>query len=86
MPTLRLPRVLGSAARAGLSHQVEGASLATALDDLFAREPALRPHLLDESGEIRPHVLIFVDGSRAALGDDVGPDSEVRVLQAASGG
>ena len=86
MPTVRLPRVLGSAARAGLTHEVEGTTLAAALNRLFAREPALRPHLLDESGEIRPHVLIFVDGRRSALGDALGPDSEVRVLQAASGG
>jgi hypothetical protein len=86
MATVKLPRVLHPASRGGLSHEVEGSSLGAALDHLFAMEPALRPHLLDEKGEIRSHVLIFVDGRRAVLRDEVGDHSEIRVLQAASGG
>lgn len=86
MPIVKLPRVLDSASRSGLRHEVEGSSLNAVLDDLFSNEPALRAHLLDESGKIRSHVLIFIDGRRAGLSDEVGEDSEVRVLQAASGG
>jgi hypothetical protein len=56
------------------------------LENLFAEEPGLRNHLLDDAGGIRPHVLIFVDAMRADLATPVGPGSQVQVLQAVSGG
>ncbi len=86
MAQVRLPRVLEPAARNGLKHEIEGGTLIEVLDRLFAREPALKGHLLDEQGSIRHHVLIFVDGTRADLQAAVGTSSEVRVLQAVSGG
>jgi hypothetical protein len=84
--TVKLPRVLTHAVTTGARHQAEGATLAEVLENLFAEEPGLRNHLLDESGAIRPHVLIFVDSSRAELATPVGPGSQVQVLQAVSGG
>lgn len=46
--------------------------------------------MLDEHGRLRKHVVVFVDGTmvadRVALTDAVGPDSEVFVMQALSGG
>ncbi len=86
MASLRLPRLLAGAAKGGLRQTVSGADVSEALADLHDREPALRPHILDESGEIRPHVLIFVDGRRAGLDTPVGSDSQLQVLQAVSGG
>jgi len=86
MAQLRLPRVLEPATRNGLKQEVAGTNLAEALGQLFAREPALRAHLLDEDGSIRHHVLIFVDGTRAGLSAAVKATSEIRVLQAVSGG
>jgi hypothetical protein len=56
------------------------------LESLFAEEPGLRNHLLDDAGAIRPHVLIFVDAMKADLATPVGPGSQVQVLQAVSGG
>ncbi len=70
----------------GQLHDVDGRSVSEAMDDLFEREPGLRNHIVDESGAIRPHVSIFVDGVQADLGTDVGDDSEIRVLHAVSGG
>ena len=84
--TVKLPRVLTHAVTTGARHQVEGGTLGEVLESLFATEPGLRNHLLDESGAIRPHVLIFVDAVRADLGTPVRPDSHVQVLQAVSGG
>lgn len=86
MATVRLPRLLEGAARGKLRHDVPVGTLGEALDGLFSSEPALRPHLLDEAGAIRPHVLIFVDGKRSDLKTTVTADSEVIVLQAVSGG
>ena len=86
MATIILPRLLGQATRNGLRQEVEGADLASALEGLFAREPSLKTHLLDETGSIRQHVLIFVNGRRAQLGSAIEPSSKIRILQAVSGG
>lgn len=84
--TVRLPRILTQSVTTGLRHEVEGQSLGEVLDSLFAGEPGLRNHLLDESGRIRPHVLIFVDAVRADLDTPVAAHAEIQVLQAVSGG
>jgi hypothetical protein len=84
--TVKLPRVLTHAMTTGARHQAEGDTLAEVLESLFVAEPGLRNHLLDESGGIRPHVLIFVDATRADLTTSVSPGSQVQVLQAVSGG
>jgi len=84
--TVRIPRVLSQAVTSGVRHEAEGETLAAVLENLFSREPGLENHLLDEEGRIRPHVLIFVDATRADLETPVGPASEIQVLQAVSGG
>jgi sulfur-carrier protein len=84
--TVKLPRVLTHAITTGARHQAEGDTLGEVLESLFAEEPGLRNHLLDDAGGIRPHVLIFVDATRADLATPVGPSSQVQVLQAVSGG
>lgn len=86
MAQIKLPRLLEAAAKRGLRQAVAGSTVANALEDLFSAEPALRPHLLDEVGRIRPHVLVFVDGKRADLESEVAENSELIVLQAVSGG
>jgi molybdopterin converting factor small subunit len=84
--TVKLPRVLTHAVTTGARHQADGDTLGEVLESLFADEPGLRNHLLDETGAIRPHVLIFVDATRADLATPVGTGSQVQVLQAVSGG
>lgn len=84
--SLRLPRLLTDSVKIGLVHEVTGSTLQEALDELFRVEPGVRSHLLDERGVIRPHVSVFVDGAQASLDSQVGPSSEIRVLQAVSGG
>lgn len=86
MSTLRLPRLLSETVRVAPVHDVSGATVQDALDDLLARVPGLRGHILDETAAIRPHVSVFVDGEQAELATEVGPTSEIRVLQAVSGG
>ena len=84
--TLRLPRVLTPAVKKGLVHNVRGVSVGDALDDLFAAEPGLRGHILDDEGRVRPHVLIFVNQVRAELATPIPDGAEIQVLQAVSGG
>ncbi|HET7160363.1 MAG TPA: MoaD/ThiS family protein [Burkholderiales bacterium] len=70
--------------------EVEGHTVAQALETVFANTPQLREYVLDDQGHVRKHVHIYVDGQRIAdrerLTDGVEPGSEIFVLQALSGG
>jgi len=69
---------------------VAGTTLGEALGVVFADHPALRGYVLDDQGALRRHVAVFVDGRPAAdrtgLTDAVGPDDEIYIFQALSGG
>ena len=72
------------------SCEARGDTVRLVLEDVFHANPGLRGYVLDDQGNLRPHVTIFVDGvrvkDRSGLSDPVGPRSEVFVLQALSGG
>jgi molybdopterin converting factor small subunit len=62
-------------------------TLAEALAAAFARNPRLRGYVLDDQGELRPNVAVFVDGRRSLdVHQALQADSQVFVLQALSGG
>ena len=69
---------------------VAGATVREALDAVFQENPRLRGYILDEQGALRQHMVIYVDGTpildRKRLGDPVGPEGQVFVMQALSGG
>ena len=65
---------------------VSGATVAAALDAVFNAQPQARGYVLDEQGELRKHVFVFLDGRRAGLADAVRADSAIHVLQALTGG
>jgi len=70
--------------------RVEAATVRAALEASFAEIPKLRDYVLEDQGQLRKHVLIFIDGQqisdREKLSDAVGPDAEIYVVQALSGG
>ncbi len=68
------------------SQEVAGTTVREALDGAFAANPRLRGYIVDDQGRLRQHVVVFVDGERAALDAAVGTASEVVVMQALSGG
>lgn len=72
------------------SSQTDGHTVGEALGDFFRKHPQARSYVLDDQGAVRKHVVIFVDGlqiqDRRGLGDAVGPNAEVYVMQALSGG
>ena len=84
--SVTLPRMLSETVNTEPVHDVEGATVAEALDNLFARLPGLRGHILEETGAVRSHVSVFVDGEQADLSTQVGDGSELRILHAVSGG
>jgi molybdopterin synthase sulfur carrier subunit len=69
---------------------VAGATVKDVLAEVFADRPALRGYVLDDQGAVRRHVAVYVNGrpiaDRALLSDPVGPQDEVAVFQALSGG
>lgn len=70
--------------------QVAGGTVKEVLDGAFALYPRAMGYVLDERGELRPHMVIFVDGrpvqDRRSLADPVPGNGEVFVMQALSGG
>ncbi len=89
MPVVEFTRNLASQTAAP-SCKVDGATVAQALDAVFAMHPLLRRYILDDQGAVRTHVVVFCDGAavtdRVRLTDPVRPDSEIFVMQALSGG
>ncbi len=69
---------------------VDGRTTREALDAAFALYPGCRGYVLDEHGEMRAHMVVFVDGQaisdRHGLSDAVNENSEVFIMQALSGG
>ena len=56
--------------------KAEGATLREVLDAAFATNPPARGYVLDDRGELRHHMVVFIDGEmlrdRAGLSDPVG--------------
>jgi molybdopterin synthase sulfur carrier subunit len=69
---------------------IASGTLGSALDDLATRHPQLERRLRDERGQLRPHVLLFVDGIGVRGGTPmetpVMEGAEVFVAPAVSGG
>jgi len=70
--------------------EVEAATVADALEAVFRSNPRLRGYILDDQGEVRKHVAVFVNGrliaDRIRLTDAVPTGGEIFVMQALSGG
>ena len=64
-----------------------GATVDEVLRDLDARHPGLRFRVVDEQGRLRTHMRVYVNQEMTRdLATVVGPDDEVALLQALSGG
>jgi molybdopterin converting factor small subunit len=65
----------------------EGRTLRDMMADLDRRYPGIRFRMVDEQGEVRPHMRIFVNREQADdLGLPLSESDEVHILQALSGG
>jgi len=67
-----------------------GRTVREVLEGVFAGNSRLRGYVLDDQGALRKHMNVFIDGAMAAdrryLSDPVGPEAQVYVMQALSGG
>jgi molybdopterin converting factor small subunit len=85
--TVLIPSQLRSYTAGAATVESAGASLAEVLADLDRRFPGLRFRVVDEQDRIRPHVKFFVSGALArTIAAPVGPEDEVMIVGALSGG
>jgi sulfur-carrier protein len=91
MTAARVPRVIltGSICQhaGGLSEiEVAGGTAGAVIQALEKTYPALRGWVVDEQGTLRRHVKLFHGGVAVALGAPLGPDDELLIIAAISGG
>lgn len=60
MTVLRIPTPLRAYTGGQSEVNVSGATIAEALTDLTTQFPAIKPHLFNEGGDLRPFVNLFV--------------------------
>ncbi|MFO0679212.1 MAG: MoaD/ThiS family protein [Polyangiaceae bacterium] len=69
---------------------VEAGTVRAALEAYFLLHPGVRSYVFDEQGNVRRHVVVFVDGRQAdavsGYAEAVEATTEVFVMQALSGG
>jgi sulfur-carrier protein len=85
-----LPSLLAGVIATPRTLTVEAETLGEALDRAFAQAPPLRSHMYDESGQLRPHVLCFLNEVNSRWLDDLNHPLQdgdcITILQAVSGG
>jgi molybdopterin converting factor small subunit len=60
MPILRIPTPLRSYVNGQTEVNIQGDTVGQALDDLVKNYPALKSHLFNGDGELRPFVNLFL--------------------------
>jgi len=60
MPTLRIPTPLRTYTNGQSEIAVQGSTVSAAIDDLVSNYPALKTHLLNDAGQLRPFVNLFL--------------------------
>lgn len=87
---VRLPTVLRAQAGGQSTVEVEGSNVRQVLDSLVAAHPGLATNILDDSGELRKFVNVYVDDEDIRFLDKldtpVADGDEVAILPAVAGG
>ncbi len=87
--TLELPSLL-TAVAGRHRFDLTGRTIREALEAAFAEAPALRHHLLQDSGELRPHILCILNDAclprRDVMTTELRDGDGILIHQAISGG
>jgi molybdopterin synthase sulfur carrier subunit len=90
MPQFRIPGPLRRLSDGQNTVDVQASDLATAIDALDARYPGFRDRLLDESGELRQFVNVYLNDEDVRLGAGlaakVQEKDEISIVPAVAGG
>jgi molybdopterin synthase sulfur carrier subunit len=72
---------------AGVSeHRAAGDTVSELLQALEREQTALEGWILDERGQIRQHINVFVNGEQAQADSAVSEEDKIEILPAISGG
>lgn len=87
---VRLPTVLRAQADGQTTVEIQGSTVREVLQDLVATYPGLGANILDESGDLRRFVNVYVDDEDIRFMDkldtSVASGDEVAILPAVAGG
>jgi len=61
MPTLRIPTPLRTYTGGESEISLQGETIEQAMNDLIEQHPAIKPHLFNDGGSLRPFVNLFLD-------------------------
>ncbi len=90
MPRFRIPGPLRRLSDGETTVAVEGNDLASAIKALDARYPGFKDRLLDENGDLRQFVNIYLNDEDVRLGsglsEKVGEKDEISIVPAVAGG
>jgi sulfur-carrier protein len=90
MAQFRIPGPLRRLSDGQTTVDVEAVDLATAIDALDARYPGFKDRLLDEKGELRQFVNVYLNDEDVRLGAGLGAKvqakDEISIVPAVAGG
>lgn len=86
MAVIRLRAPLSELAGGRRELELDGATVAEVLRALENEHPDVKGWILDERGNIREHINVFVNKEYGREETALGPDDRVHVLPAISGG
>ena len=88
--SVRVPTILRPYTQGASAVSVEGATLSEVLDSLDASYPGIKGRVLDESGELRRFVNVYVDNNDVRFDDGlqtaIKDGGEVSIIPAVAGG
>ena len=83
---IRLRGPLKKLASGQAEHELSAGTVGELLRLLEREQPALAGWVLDERGQIRRHINVFVNAEQAGVGDPIADGDRIDVLPAISGG
>ncbi|MEA2628827.1 MAG: sulfur-carrier protein [Chloroflexota bacterium] len=90
MPQFRIPGPLRRLSEGQITVPVEATDLGSAIEALDARYPGFRDRLLDEKGELRQFVNVYLNDEDVRLGSGlkakVAEKDEISIVPAVAGG
>ena len=86
MPVVRLRAPLSELAGGNRELELEGSTVAEVLKALERRHPDVRGWILDEHGQIREHINVFVNKEYGREDTAVRESDRLHILPAISGG
>jgi molybdopterin synthase sulfur carrier subunit len=90
MPQFRIPGPLRRLSEGQITVPVEATDLSSAIEALEARYPGFRDRLLDEKGELRQFVNVYLNDEDVRLGSGlkakVNEKDEISIVPAVAGG